>query len=253
MKKIIYKFMQSRNEGKALHRNGVLSDHNDNRIVIVLLAAMVPKTIRGKLGFKEETSDEKFLFNSKAIFNALTADLNALYSPAFAKLALLGTLNDSLQKAMDALRQGGKGLEAKKNKIKKQVYNTLISALAYINDLCRDDQDNASTMITGCTMVLVKETTSKKQDFAVKQGGATEEIDLISLAVKNGPKYLSATYMWQVSIDGGKTWEDLEPTLIAKTTATGMLVGISTLFRKRTKTTEFGMSAWCTPIEIVPQ
>ena len=253
MKKIIYQFTYSRNEGKAFRRNGVLSDHNDNRIVVILFAAIVPKSIRGRLGFNMDTSDGKFLTNSKAIFNALTADVNALYSPAFAKLALLGTLNDSFQKAIDALKLGGKGLEAKKNAIKKKVYSVLVSALGYINELCRDDQDNASTMITGCTMILVKESTTKKQDFAVTQGHATEEIDLASLAVKNGPKSLSATYMWQVSIDGGKTWEDLEPTLIAKTTATGMLVGVSTLFRKRTKTTEFGMSAWCTPIEIVPQ
>ena len=231
----------------------------ENRLAVIftlqgiILFSVTAKTIKGKLGFDINTPDEKFLFNSQAIFNAITADINGLYSPVFAKLALLGTQNDAFNKAMGLLRQLGVGLEAKKNAIKLKLFNTLISTLGYINDLCRDDQPNAVTMITGAKMIVVKEKTSEKQDFAVKQGKATEEVDLISLAVKIGSKYVPATYMWQFSIDGGKTWEDLEPTSVAHTTATGMLIGISTLFRKRTKTTQYGMSKWSPPIEFFPQ
>ena len=171
----------------------------------------------------------------------------------FSKLALLDSQNQELAKAVAAIKQGGLGLEGKKNGLKKNVFNTLISALGYINDLCRDDQDNAVNIITGCTMVQVKEPTNQKQDFAVKQGKATGEIILTALAEKVNSKYVLTTYMWQFSIDGGKSWLDLDPTLKAKTVASGMVIGLSTLFRKRTKTTENGMSKWCNPIGIVPQ
>ena len=231
----------------------------ENRLAVtftlqgIILFSSTAKTIKGKLGFDINTPDEKFLFNSQAIYTAIKTDAKGYYAAGFLKLGLLFSQNDLFKKAIDAMRQGGLGMEGDKNAIKLQLFRTLLAALAFINDTSNDDQVNAVAIITGAKMIVVKEKTSEKQDFTVKQGGATEEVDLISLAVKIGSKYVPAIYMWQFSIDGGKTWEDLEPTSVAHTTATGMLIGISTLFRKRTKTTQYGMSKWSPPIEFFPQ
>ena len=45
-----------------------------------------------------------------------------------------------------------------------------------------------------------------------------------------------ASYLWQYSIDGGKTWIDVPGTAQAKTTIAGWSRGTTVLFRYRTIT-----------------
>lgn len=231
----------------------------ENKVVVskqrhgIFLLAATAKVIKGKLGFTVKLNDEKFLAKSEAIYTALFENKNGFYTVVFTNLPMLATQNVQLGKKIAAIKQGGLGLEGAKNTIKNNVFNILMEALNYINNMSRIDQTNAVNIITGCTMLVNKEGTFNKQDFAVKQAKATGSIKLESLAVKINGKYVKTTYMWQFSIDDGKTWEDLDPTLKSKTIATGMLVGIETWFRKRTKTSEEGMSAWCNYISIVPQ
>ncbi len=59
-----------------------------------------------------------------------------------------------------------------------------------------------------------------------------------------------ASYEWQYSLDGGKTWVDVPNTLQAKTTITGLPAATVVLFRYR-PTTKAGMGDWSAPASIL--
>jgi hypothetical protein len=93
---------------------------------------------------------------------------------------------------------------------------------------------------------IKKKTTGAKPDFGIKQG-ATGEIQLTSLAGSFNGKRCPTTYYWQygLMVAGVMTWYDLPETVNrCKTVATGMSLTQETFFRKRTRTTNGGLSAW---------
>ena len=253
MKKIVYQFTQSRNEGKAFRRNVVLSDHNDNRIVIILMASVIIKTIKGKLGFNLNTKDGDFLTSSKAIFSALSKDIGSFYSPPFAGMALMKNQISDFGDAITNAKNKGLGVGGAKMAAKTLLYGTLVNALGYINDLARLDQTNAVEIIEGAQMVVIGGKSHKKQDFAVKQGSATGEAALRCLAVMIDGRYQKATYYWQYSLDGGATWIDVPQTSHANTVIKGMTAGVPAKFRKQTFSTKTGLSKWCTAIDFTVQ
>ena len=149
--------------------------------------------------------------------------------------------------------QGGLGKVTIKNTAKRKLKYTLDSALDFINELARDNRMDAVTIITGANLIVHKKRVVNKKELEAVLGRATGEIILKCTAEKVNGKYVDATYMWQYSIDKGKTWEPIDPTHSAKVVVTGMLPGISTLFRTRSKTSKKGLTAWCNPVEIIPQ
>ena len=59
MKKVILKRTFSRNDRKAMMRNGgVLTDHNQNRVIIML--AIRVKLIKAKLGFSQASRKDSY-------------------------------------------------------------------------------------------------------------------------------------------------------------------------------------------------
>jgi len=59
-----------------------------------------------------------------------------------------------------------------------------------------------------------------------------------------------ASYDWQSSIDGGKTWVDLPQSLQSRMTVTGLPTGTTVQFRYRA-TVKAGEGAWSQPISIL--
>ncbi len=251
MKKIIIKRTLSRIDRKALLRNGVLCDHNDNMIIILL--SVTVKIIKGKLGFNLNTKDADFLTNSTAIYGALVKDIGGFFAIAFVGMPLLKTQIGNYSDAITNAKLKGLGVGGAKLTAKTVLYGTLQNALSYVNDLARLNQAEAVEIIEDAKMVVIGGKTHKKQDFAVKQGIATGEAVLRSIAVMLDGKYLKATYYWQYSIDGGVTWIDLPDTQVANTKLEGMKPGVPAKFRKRTSSTKTGMTKWCTAIDFTVQ
>ena len=213
---------------------------------------LLSRTIKGKLGINMLTNDGTFLFAAQGIHAALLANTGGFYTPAFASLALLATQITSFETAINNLVMGVLGAEGAKTEAKSALKITLDAALAYVNNLAFLNQVNATEIITGANMYVITPGSINKQDFAVKQGNATGEVKLISLAARFDNKRVKASYDWQFSTDGGNKWESLDSTVVAKTVAVGMMVDIKTLFRKRSTTVKGGTSAWCSPIAITP-
>ena len=252
MKYIYWKGLLTKKEyrnNKAAYR------HSVGRIgkSIILLATVV-RRIKGKLGFEINTPDKTFLFRAQAIYSALDLNTASYYTPPFAGMSDLDQCIIDYKESLDNLTLGTVlGAEGAKNAAKTKLKDVLDDALVYVNKLAKNNQTNAVEIITGARMEVMKAGKQDKPDFAVHHGLSSGSIELKARAEKVDSKYVKATYYWQFSIDDGKTWESLENTLVAKTTATGMLVGIPTIFRKRTKSTKGGLSAWCPPISITPQ
>jgi hypothetical protein len=225
---------------------------HQRRYALVILMLLIVRTIKGKLGIRLRSNDGTFLFAAKGIVVALTANTSGFYTPAFGSLALLNTQATSFETAIDNLVLGVIGAEGAKTEAKKALKITLDAALAYVNNLAFLDQPNAVEIITGANMLLVGTGSINKQDFAVRQGDATGEIKLSSLATKFNGKRVRGAYDWQYSTDNGLTWVSLDSTLVSKTTAIGMPVERKVLFRKRTTTVKGGISAWSVPVSITP-
>ena len=252
MRKAFLNFSPSRSERKQLMKQRGASLKKLNNNFIILLAVTRPRKIKGKLGFDLNTSDNSFLVKSRNIYDALDLNTGGYYTTAFADMPLLDTRIDDFEEAIDNMGFV-LGDEGAKTAAKGLLKETLDDALIYVNKICRNNQTFAVEIITGAKMEVAKSGNFEKPDFEVKQGNGTGTIDLISKAVKIDGHYVSTTYYWQFSIDNGKTWENLEETQVANTTATGMLVNIPTIFRKRTRTTKGGLSAWCAPLGITPE
>ena len=252
MKKIIYKGAYTRNEKKAFNRNGVLTDYADN-MIIIMLASIAIKVIKGKLGFGSKTKDADFLTKSSAILSALLKDVGGYFTVPFAGLGLLEGQIKIFTGAITDAKNGGLGTSAAKDTAKTNLYGTLLSALAYINNLARLDNTNAVEIIEDAQMVVIGGKSHKKQDFAVKQGAASGQAMLRSRAVMIDGKYQIATYYWQYSIDGGVSWIDVPQTSKANTEIIDMKPGVPAKFRKQTFCAKTGLSIWCTALDFTVQ
>ena len=171
MKKIIYKGTFTRNDKKAFNRNGVLTDYADN-MIIIMLASIVIKVIKGKLGFNKSTKDAVFLTKSSAIYSALFKNVGSFFTVPFVDMGLFEGQIKIYTGAITDANNGGLGTSAAKDTAKTNLNNTLINALAYVNNLERLDIINDVEIIEDAQMIVIGGKTSKKQDFAVKQGAA---------------------------------------------------------------------------------
>jgi hypothetical protein len=107
------------------------------------------------------------------------------------------------------------------------------------------DPDNAQAIITSTSLSVRKVGARSKAPFAVKQGDVSGSV---RLAVKSaGPP---ASYDWEWSADGGKTWRAAVSTTQAKTTLFGLPVGTSVSFRFRPLTPK-GQGDWSQPIALL--
>lgn len=242
--------MKTRNRKKQ--KSGITKSYSaieDWRIIILTIASGCAK---GKLGFTFKTNDEKFFFNAQAIATAIRLNKLGFYTPQFDKLGILENSIDFFGKSIERISQGGLGKVGAKNTAKRKVKNGLDSALEYINNKARLDIENGVTIITGAKLIVHKKRVVNKKELEAKYGNGTGVVILSCIAEKINGKYVDTTYMWQFSIDNGKTWEPIDPTNEAKVIVEGMLPKIATLFRKRSKTKKGGMSAWCPPILFYP-
>ena len=238
----------TRKERKALKRSINVLKREGKKSYFVLLISSSSITIQGKIGFGKGLKDADFLVNAQAIFDALTTNISGFYTPPFVDMP---KFQDALKDFTNAIKNSKQRLldsAAQKKTSKTNLYGVLKDALAYINNLAWNNLD-AAAIITGAKMVQKGSRVSKKQDFTVRQGKNSGETLLASVAVMLDGKYLKAIYYWQMSVDGGVTWIDLEDTDKANTLLIGLKVNVPAKFRKRTKATKTGMSKWCTPVD----
>jgi hypothetical protein len=157
-------------------------------------------------------------------------------------LAKLRALIVALDKAETATATRTIGTVPARDEARAALRQALNAFKAHVQRLADLDQENAAAIITSVAMSVRKESSRRKAAFVAKTGRTSGSVILeVRAAAKR------ASYGWQWSVDGGKTWIDAGTTLQAKTTITGLPVAKYVQFRYRA-VTKNGVGDWSDPI-----
>ena len=236
-------------EGKKHYaHNALMMKHGRQRDIMIMLAVSI-KIIKAKLAMP--ANDEEYYRKSFNMQAAILANTDGYFSPAFGRLTIWANENIALDTALDAIENKDANGEELKKAAMKNIVLTLKLALNFVNDLVLVNQPNALLIITAALMEPVGSGTIRKAEFVVKQTNESGSIKLISLAARKDGKLVAAAYEWEYSKDDGRTWIRLLITLTASRIATGMEIGVITLFRRRITTKE-GTGVWVVSRPITP-
>jgi len=162
--------------------------------------------------------------------------------------AVITAYSDALTKygaAATAAQTRAKGTVPARNAARVVFISALHALKALVQQVADATPEQAETIITSAALAVKKTAIRQKQTSAVKYGATSGSVELIAKAA--APR---ASYEWQFSIDGGKTWVQVPNTLKARTTIIGLPVATMVEFRYRATTTA-GMGDWSQPISIL--
>ena len=112
----------------------------------------------------------------------------------------------------------------------------------YVQSVADADPENGAAAIQSAGMAVKKTPVHKPRVFNAVQGAVSGSVKIVTAS--GGHR---ASYDWEYSIDGGKTWLLMPSSLQAKTSITGLAVGSTAQFRYRI-TTKTGEGDWSQPI-----
>ncbi|HEY6460919.1 MAG TPA: fibronectin type III domain-containing protein [Polyangiaceae bacterium] len=128
----------------------------------------------------------------------------------------------------------------------KVVYVGAVHALkARIQQVADATPEQAEAIITSTTLTVKKTPARTKDAFVARYGVTSGSVEVIARAAA-----LRASYEWQYSVDGAKTWVSVPNTLQAKTTITLLPVATVVEFRFRA-TTKSGQGDWSQPTSLL--
>jgi hypothetical protein len=151
----------------------------------------------------------------------------------------------TLAKAQTATLSRTKGAVATRNTARATVRSMLQELKAHVQAAADADPENSVTIIQGAGMTVRKPAVRAPRVFAAKPGPVAGSVTLVTASAAR-----RASYEWEYSTDGGKTWVAGTPTLKAKTQLTGLPSATSVEFRVRT-VTKAGASDWSPPVSLL--
>jgi hypothetical protein len=193
--------------------------------------------------FKVPLPVPALLKTSQALVVAFTG--NALLPNPTPSLTTVGAAIANLDTAETATKARTKGTIATRNEARATLVGLLRGLKAYVQQQADANPEHAEAIITSVGMTVKKAPARTKAPFAVKPGPVTGSVKLVAKSA--GPR---ASYDWEWSADGGKTWTQVLPTLQAKTTVIGLPVATTCEFRYRA-TTKAGAGDWSQAITLV--
>jgi hypothetical protein len=132
-----------------------------------------------------------------------------------------------------------------RNAARTALKSAIKAEVATIQAAADADPDNAEAIITSTSLTVRKVGVRVKALFAVTQGPVSGTAILV---VKSAGYH--ASYDWQMSVDGGKTWTEIPSTTRTKTSVPALPVGTTVIFRFRSLTPK-GQSDWSQPIGLL--
>jgi hypothetical protein len=193
----------------------------------------MPPTHRIRVALKAARNNVPALLAlAKAIYNAMLAASNLFKQPNPA-LAVLGQQIQDLEAAHQATFTRAKGTVAVRNAKRDLLVTSLESERMYVQSLCDANPEQAETYVTAAGMALAKAPAHAKPILAAEPGpvpGSAKLVANATLLVGRGVRK-RATFNWQLSADGGKTWTNVASTPLASTTVEGLTPMTSYSFR----------------------
>ncbi|MGA7123948.1 MAG: fibronectin type III domain-containing protein [Polyangiaceae bacterium] len=164
-------------------------------------------------------------------------------NPAFANptpaLAVITSAVDDLQTAEASALARTKGAAAIRNAKRTALIVLLQQLRAYIQTTADANPPTLAASVIQSSGVAVRKTATRQaRTFAAKQGKVS---GTAAVTAKTAAK--RASYEWQYSTDGGKTWISAPATLQSKTSIAGLTPGATVQIRYRA-VTKSGEGDW---------
>ena len=178
-----------------------------------------------------------------SVVTAMTGN-TSLPTPAPTLAAVTAAIT-ALQTAQSAAIARTKGAVTARNDKQAALVALLQELKAYIQKTADADTDNGSAIIQSAGVSVRKTPVRKPRVFSAVQGAVSGTAKLVTASA--GPR---ASYEWQYSVDGGKTWVAALSTLQAKTSVTGLTSGATVQFR-HLAVTKTGQGDWSAPVSLL--
>ena len=200
----------------------------DHRSIVVLkLPTRVPALITYAAGIQKAlTGNPSFptITPSLATISAAIADLQTAETAALARTKGAVVTRDEKRTALVQLLQQLKGT---------------------IQTTADANVETGASIITSAGVAVKKTVVRSPRVFGAKPGAVTGTAKLVAASAGH-----RASYEWEYSTDGGKTWVTAPATLQAKTTVAGLTVGTAVQFRNR-PVTKTGEGNWTQPVSLI--
>ena len=170
---------------------------------------------------------------------------NASFPNPTPTLAAVTTAVDDLRTAETAVLARTKGAAAERDAKRLALVAALQHLRAYIQVTADADMENGGAIIESAGVAVRKTPTRHARTFAAKPGAVSGVATVVAAAAAR-----RASYEWQYSSDGGKTWVTAPSTLQAKTHVSGLQPGSTVSFKYR-PVTKTGEGDWSQPVSLL--
>ncbi len=178
------------------------------------------------------------------IVQAMTANA-AVYASPNPTLATLTAASTDLSSAEASAISRVKGAVAIRNEKRTALVTLLKQEASYVQHIVDGNVENGVSIIEGAGMAVRKTAVRKPKAFGVVAGPVSGSAKLVTKSA--GAR---ASYEWQYSTDGGKTWVAAPGTLQAKTVIMGLTPGGTVQFRYRALT-KTGEGDWSQVVQLI--
>lgn len=159
---------------------------------------------------------------------------------------------DRLSKAVGALdaaevaaKSRAVGTVPVRDAARREVFRAAAQYKSAVQTLANADPVNARPIIVESGLRIRRESRRRKAPFSVKRGRVARSLEAeVRAAAKR------ASYEWEVSVDGGKTWKLVRTTLPTKTVIDDLPIGVYVQVRCR-PLTKSGRGEWIGPITVL--
>jgi hypothetical protein len=159
-------------------------------------------------------------------------------------LAVLAAAIAALNAAEMATLSRTTGAIATRNTARSALVTMLQQIKGYVQLIADGDPENSAAIIQSAGLGVRKAAVRGPRTFTAKAGDVAGSAKLIAPSAAR-----RASYEWEYSADGGKTWVMAPPSLQATTVVTGLPSGVSVQFRFRA-VTKAGGGDWSTPVTL---
>ncbi len=184
-----------------------------------------------------------FIPYAQSIVTAMTG--NPSFPSPVPALAVVTTAIGALQDAQSATLARTKGAVEARNDKRAALVALLQQLRGYVQTVADADIETAATVIRSAGIAVRKVPTARPRTFSAQQGAVSGSAKLVAPAAGR-----RASYEWQYSTDGGKTWLAAPATIQSRTTVPGLTPGAAVEFRYRT-VTKTGQGDWSQTVQLI--
>jgi hypothetical protein len=189
------------------------------------------------------TSNAAIIAFAQGVVAGMTGN-KAFPSPTPPLATVTASINALVSAENDAATRV-KGAATARNVAKAALILELKQLRGYVQSVADGDPENSASIVESARLSVRKTPAHPARTFDAVQGPTTGTAKLVARSASK-----RASYEWEYSVDGGKTWVPATPSLQAKTTVTGLPAGTSVQFRYRA-VTKAGPADWSTPVTLL--